>query len=118
MKEDIKKLFTKAKTLATAIYSGNGNKDFNSVYINEDGSVEVEFCYYSCGDLEHVYILLTEDDMSGSIEEVVNRQNKKNEEALVQKEAQELAIEKERAAIEELREIAIYQKLKAKYDIK
>ena len=74
----IKKLYAKAKEFAILSYFRNGIEDFNRICITEDGNFEVEFCYFDMllGYVKSEYILLSQKDMNGSIEDFLIRQHK------------------------------------------
>jgi hypothetical protein len=120
---DMKALFEKAKAVAIALYENKfggafvGHKDFNHITLNEHGVFEAEYkkSFYSFGSYEYVYILLSQEDMNGSIEEAVARQTKALEEVAALEKEIKLALEKEADAIREQQDKILYWKLKAKY---
>lgn len=74
--KDIIELREKARLLGIAI-SGCKEKDFDSVTIESDGIIGVNFSEYYCGDTDSETVYLTEKDLLDPFDEVVKRSKEK-----------------------------------------
>lgn len=114
--EEIKALAIKAKEVGIAIYGTNGNKDFDSVQIDEEGAISVHFSHYYHGETEYKMIYLTPDDITNPIEETIAKYKKKEQEEADRRLKEEQENKRKQEIQKEKQERELYEKLRAKFE--
>ena len=110
----MKELYKKCVLLGCRI-SKSSERYFDSVCIEEDGNIRVEFSSCENGESSHWNIYLSQEDLDSPIEEVIKKHHLKQLEAKLEQERKSKEFEARDKIKKEEFEMQTYLRLKTKY---
>lgn len=114
--EQLKEIAMRAKQVGIAIYGPDGSKDFDSVKIELDGKISVNFSHYCCGDTNNEAIDLDEEDLINPIEQTVDKYINIEKARVEKRRLEEQERQRKLAEAKEASELETYNRLKSKFD--